>query len=106
MAQLVGSGYLETAFTNVRTRGEQVYSLTQKWATCLTPIEQVRLTIGMPGTNEMRQQLDAHDARVILEHTFADLGQQCWIGSKALQYQQQICQDMSWCKGCHYQKNL
>lgn len=67
LAQLTASGYLETTYTNARRPGEQVYSLTPKGAALLTPLEQERVVVGLPASNEMRQQLDAQDARLILE---------------------------------------
>ncbi len=75
LAQLVGSGYLQTAFTNVRRPGEQVYCLTEQGAAIFTFLERQRFTPGMPGTNDMRQQLDAQEARYYLERRLTGQGE-------------------------------
>ena len=75
LAQLVGSGYLKTDYTNVRRPGEQIYCLTPKGAALLTPLERSQMTLDMPNHKEMKQQLDGQDTRIKLEQRLAEQGE-------------------------------
>jgi hypothetical protein len=76
LGQLVGAGYLRTDYTHARRPGEQVYSLTRQGANLLTPLERARAAIGLPGQNEIRQQLDAQNVRINIERDLAGRGAQ------------------------------
>ena len=90
LSQLVGAGYLLTAYTNVRRPGEQVYSLTRKGAALLSGLERERGSIGLPSQTEMRQQLDAQDVRITLERELVGRGARLvdWKNERNLRSQQ------------------
>jgi hypothetical protein len=67
LSQLVGEGYLECAYTNARKKTEKIYALTYKALQVVSPAEQAHMEAGLPRTNEMREALDAGEARIILE---------------------------------------
>jgi hypothetical protein len=89
LEQLVTSGYLEATYSNARRAKELIYCLTRSGARLLTPLEQSRLVLGFPGRSEMRQQLDAQDARYQLEGELVARGERLldWKGERELRSQ-------------------
>ena len=111
MGQLVGAGYLKTAYTNVRRPGEQIYCLTHVGAKLLTPLEQTRMAIDMPNHKEMKQQLDGQDARTKLEKHYRTHGERLlyWkserqVRSEALS--ERSHQEYAAAKASHHLSNL
>lgn len=90
LAVLVQAGYLCTGYTSVRKPGEQIYWLTISGAGLLTRVEQDRAIIGRPSPYEMRQQLDAIDARIKLESLLATRNATLldWTGERELRSEQ------------------
>ncbi len=75
LSRLVSTGYLECTYTNGRKRAEKVYALTPKALTLFAPAEQAHMEAGLPRSNQMREALDAGEARIILELTLAHRGE-------------------------------
>lgn len=67
LARLEAANYLESYHVDGRTRGELVFTLTQKGAGLFSPVEKGYFTLGLPTPSEMKQQLWLQQVRLVLE---------------------------------------
>lgn len=67
MRRLVRSGYLEMHGCSVRTPGEPVFCITEQAYREFGSAQRERLQVGLPSPSEIRQQLMAQDAYLLLE---------------------------------------
>ena len=72
MRELVRAGVVERKTVHLRKAGELVYVLTRLGAAEFPYPERQKFIIGLPARHELKQQLLAQDARLILERNLAN----------------------------------
>jgi len=74
LAQLEKTGYLQSQFVDVRTRGELVFTMTEEGAKLFSKVERKRFIMSLPNHSELKQQLVGQDTRLVLEESLAKEG--------------------------------
>ena len=74
LAKLERAGYITSQRVDNRKRGELTFVLTAKGAGEFTRQERYRFIVGLPADHELKQQLLAADARLLLEEHYASQG--------------------------------